>query len=241
MLLIDYIHDRMKHFIIFNSSNSCGEGLFCAGEKNFLLSDLSGFFLPNPGQLVSLNSGLNISNCEKNLYWKGYFCQGFRLGLIQIESLDFDAKSREFSPIQIVSKNVSNNVNQWKRWGNSRFGRFRGYIELNETTEVKFNTSLPSEIKLKLEKNSKNFDFAVINLNLKRNGYVEVLSVYNQKIETYEKNLNIDLMSKKNICGANNYDSGLKRLSLVLVADCILRIRIQVRKNNKLVLFIKFD
>lgn len=169
-----------------------------------------------------------LPNCEKNLYWKGYFCQGFRIGLIQIENLDFDARSREFGQIQIISKNMSNKVNQWKRWGDSRLGRFRGLIELNETTEIQFNTSLPSETKFRLEKNNQTPDFVVINLNLNRNGYAEVMTLYNQKIETYEKEMNIDLLSKKNICGANNYNSDLKRLSFVLVADCILRIRIQV-------------
>lgn len=211
----------------------CGD-FNCTGEKNWLFTDIDGSFFNKPSQVIPNNLGIRYP-CQNIEQWNGRLCEGIHFGILEFQNDGVDQRKRIIAPVNISSTYMNNTLNQWREWKwegpeplDQRLARFNGIIELNTTIKMDFETVVPEELKIQLQKGRGGFDYLIISIVYERPNTVEVWN-YNKKtlIKSYRTDQNIDLNAKIMECGANIYDPEKRMITFVLnnLDDCLLKVR----------------
>lgn len=211
----------------------CGD-FNCTGEKNWLFTDIDGSFFDKPSQVIPNNLGITYP-CKGFEQWNGRLCEGIHFGMLEFQNDGVDQRKRIVAPVNITSKYMKNTLNQWREWKwegpeplDQRLARFNGIIELNTTIKMEFETVVPEELKIQLQKGRGGFDYLIVSIIYERPNTVEVWN-YNTKslIKSYRNDQNIDLTAKIMECGANIYDPEKRMITFVInnLDDCLLKVR----------------
>ena len=214
----------------------CGD-FNCTGEKNWIITDVDGSFLGQPGQIIPNNRGINLANstCTSKPLWNARWCTGIRYGTLEFQNDGADQRTRLIAPLNLTFGSSLTTLNQWREWKwegpeplNMRLSRFSGIIELNSTVTMKFETTVPEELKFKLQKGRSDVDYAIVKIYYERPNRVEVWNLMNGTfVKPYRVDQNVDLSTKINECGANIYDPDQRTIQFVITnnQDCKLKVR----------------
>lgn len=214
----------------------CGN-LNCSGNKNWILTDSDGFFFTQPSQIIPLNDGIKFPSCVLVNEWNGYLCRGIHFGMLEFQNDGLDQRYRLIAPVEIVSENIDNILNQWREWKwlgpdprDKRLARFNGIVERNKTMNMKFQVTIPEELKFKLE-NYGDFWWVVVSIKYERPDVIEVWNMVNKTFinsNRLDQNINLTkLAAYPESCGANIYDPENSSIHFILnnAPKCILKVR----------------
>jgi len=226
----------------------CGD-FNCTGEKNWVITDVDGTFLGQQGQIIPENQGINISNstCISNPDWNARMCNGIHYGKLEFQNDGSDQRQRLISPVDTTSANIYNTLNEWREWEwdgptprNMRLSRFAGIVELNASISLNFETTVPEELKFKLNKGRNDVDFVIVKIFYERPNIIEVWNLINSTfVNPYRVDQNVNLNTKISQCGANIYNSDNRTIEFVITnrEDC----KLQVRTVNSVKISVTMD
>ena len=212
----------------------CGD-FNCTGEKNWLFTDIDGSLYGKPAQIIPKNLGIKHPNCKDMDSWNGRLCDGIYFGILEFQNDGADQRRRIVPPVNISSKNMFTTLNEWREWKwegpeplDHRLARFNGLVELNSSISLLFETVVPEELKLKMQRGRNISDYLIVSIKYERPNTVEVWNMVSQQlIKSNRVDQNIDLTQKNMSCGANIYDSNNRTITFVITNEenCILKVR----------------
>jgi len=214
----------------------CGD-FNCSGNKNWILTDQDGSFLGFIGQVVPLDDSMEVSYCQDNILWDARLCSGINFGMMEFQNDGPDQRLRLISPVNVSTPDRLFILNEWREWQwlgpdplNMRLSRFNAIVQRNESTELLYQTTVPEQMKFKLE-NYGDFWWTVVNMRYERPNVIEVWNMNNSTfINPFrpDQNVNLtDMATNPDNCGANIYDSANDTIWFILnnLPTCVLKVR----------------
>ena len=209
----------------------------CTGLSNVLIRDKTGLFGNAPGVYIPNVPGIIESESTDSYVWTDR-----PYGVLAFDSLDSDNFTRLFSPITVTPyagvSNYNNTLNAFRDHqyrdttddifkGLQRLGRFGALLPDSASYNLEFTGTHPDKMRFQLLGSS---NYVIVKTRYETPLMVTVTNAAgNVNPNILKLGQSVDLVPKKQLCGANNYYSDTRTIEFILNGDsnCVVTLQTQ--------------